>query len=129
MLAITLCGIANAFAQMHISTNLRVDLTWDSSKKVWNESSRNADELTFFDFNKDLTMFKHTTPTITSSYIIKTSKADKENNKWEYGIVSDVGNPYTMTLDLKNNFVSFVYTKEGVIYAVQHVIKRVWYDE
>ena len=117
------------FAQMHISTNLRQDAIFNETTREYDLIGQDKEELTFFDFNKDFTMFKHTTPTITSSYIIKSSTEDKENERWEFDIMSDVGNSYYMILDLKNNSIRFIYTKNGSTYLVQHSIKKLWFDE
>jgi len=111
---------------LNISTNLRRDAVFDETKKEYVVISENAEELTFFEFNKDFTMFKHTTPSITSSYIIKSSKHNEENNTWELEIMSDVGNVYHMIIDTANSNVRFIYTKDGSTYLVQHTIKKMW---
>jgi len=115
-------------AQIYISTNL-------IQFAIFNEKTREYDligekeEITFFEFNKQFTFFKHTTPTITSAYTIKSSKEDKVNERWEFDIMSDVGNSYYMILDLKNNNIRFIYTKNGSIYLLQYSIKKLWFDE
>ncbi len=117
------------FAQMNISTNLREDSFYDEDKEEWIVVSTDNEELTFFEFNKALTMFKHTTPTITSAYIIKSSISDKETSQWQFTIVSDVGNKYYMILDKEDNSLHFMYKKEDVLYMVTHHIKKIWFDE
>ncbi len=117
------------FAQMHISTNLRQDAIFNEKTREYELIGEDKEELTFFEFNKQFTFFKHTTPTITSAYTIKSSKEDKENERWEFDIMSDVGNSYYMILDLKNNNIRFIYTKNGSTYLVQHTIKKLWFDE
>ena len=117
-----------SIAQMHISTNF-------SQLAIFNEKTREYDligekeEITFFEFNKQFTFFKHTTPTITSAYTIKSSKEDKVNERWEFDIMSDVGNSYYMILDLKNNNIRFIYTKNGSTYLLQFSIKKLWFEE
>ena len=78
---------------------------------------------------KDFTMFKHTTPTLTSAYIIKSNKENKESNQFELDIISDIGNKYLMIIDFKDNNVRFVYEKDNIIYMVHHTIKKVWFDD
>lgn len=116
------------FAQMHISTNLRQDGVYNETTEKFDVFNEDEDELTFFEFNKEFTMFKHTTPTITSAYLIKSFEEDEINKVWEGDIVSDVGNHYYLILDLKNEYISFVYESDGTTYAVIHRIKRMWFD-
>ena len=68
---------------MNISTNLRQDFIWDEEKEEWNLLATNQEELTFFEFNKDFTMFKHTTPSATSAYMIKSSELIEEFQHYE----------------------------------------------
>jgi hypothetical protein len=117
------------FAQMNISTNFRQDGIWDKEKEEWTIFSTNDEELTFFEFNKDYTMFKHTTASITSAYMIKSQKYDEENERYEFDVVSDVGNKYFMIFDIKGENVRFIYERDGELYLVQHSIKKVWFEE
>jgi hypothetical protein len=128
-LTIILCGIQNISAQMHISTFLRRDAVYNETTKEYDLLNEDKEELTFFEFNKELTMFKHTTPTITSAYTVKSSTEDEENERWEFDIMSDVGNKYLMILDMKNNNIRFIYIQNGFTYLVQHSIKKLWFDE
>jgi len=123
------CIYIQLFAQMNISTNLRQDGYWDEEKEEWIIVSEDEDELTFFEFNKDFTMFKHTTPGITSAYIIKSQTKDEERNQFELTVVSDVGNKYMMILDVTNNNLRFLYEKKGTMWMVRHSIKRTWFDD
>lgn len=117
------------FAQLNVSTNLRRDGIWDNEKAEWTIFPGNEEEITFFEFNKDFTMFKHTTTSITSAYIIKSQTYDEENETYEFDVVSDVGNKYYLTLDMKNENIRFLYEREGDIFLVNHSIKRMWLDE
>lgn len=129
-LILLLCVIIQpVFAQMNISTNLRQDGYWDEKNEEWVVISTDDEEFTFFEFNEEYTMFKHTTPTITSAYIIKSKKEDKEQQQFELSIVSDVGNKYTMVLDFKNSNLRFMYVKDDYLLMVQHDIKKIWFDE
>jgi len=106
-----LCFIAiNASAQFHISTNLRMNFSWDDEKEDWKFESQDEESLTFFEFNKDFTLVKHTTSTITSAYLIKSSEHDEsdDRNQYIYMVTSDVGNKYMMIVDIKNSNLRFV---------------------
>ena len=119
----------NVSAQMYISTNFRQNGMWDEEKIEWTVISTDEEELTFFEFNKDFTMFKHTTYNITSAYIIKSQKYDEENEVFEYDIISDVGNTYLMIYDTRRENVRFIYEREENLYMVQRTIKKVWFEE
>lgn len=118
-------------AQLHISTNTRKDAYWDKKENKWVVTSTNDEELTFFNFNKEFTMFKHVTPSITSAYMInKVTKADDKNKMYEFDITSDVGNAYHMYIDEGNMAIYITYTdSDGVMHAVIHVIKKIWSDK
>lgn len=117
-------------AQIHISTSMRSDFVWNSNRNEWVWVSDDENEKTFFEINRDFTLIKHTTPSLTSTYIIKSSEEDKEKNQWEFSITSDVGNDYLMILDIKNNNVRFIgKTKEGNLFLVKHTIKQMWTDK
>jgi len=132
LLYLTFALLFNAtglFAQMNISTDLRQDGIYNSETEEWEVLSTNDEELTFFVFNKEWTMFKHTTPTITSAYLIKSQEENKELEQFELSIVSDAGNKYLMIIDLKNENVRFIYEREGFLLMVHHRIKRVWFED
>ncbi len=117
-------------AQMHISTNLREDYVWSDNQEKWILVSSDDGSATLFDFNKDMTMMTHTTATISSTYYIKSSVENKENQTWDFEVVSDVGNKYRMLLDMKNNNIRFIgKDKDETSFLVRHTIKRLWFDE
>lgn len=116
-------------AQMNISTDLRKDGIWDDVSEEWSLISENNEELTFFVFNTDLTMFKHTTSSVTSAYLIKSQEKDEENDQFELSIVSDVGNKYIMIIDFKNDNLRFIYDNDGESRMVWHRIKSVWFED
>ena len=123
----------NIFSQMHVSTYLREDYIWDSKEEAWSKYSK-EDNLTFFEFNKDLTMVKHTTGTITSAYIIKKNTKNEKYNHYEFDVTSDVGNNYRMILDVFNedkslHNVRFISERNNESYLVRHSVKQVWFDE
>jgi hypothetical protein len=119
-----------AEAQLHISTDTRKDAYWNATSEEWLITSTNTDELTFFNFNEQMTLFKHVTPSMTSAYIIdKVTNADDEKKIYEFDITSDVGNKYHMIIDEANMVIYITYTdSEGVLHAVIHMIKKIWND-
>lgn len=117
------------FAQMYISTNLRHDAIFNEETEKYELIGEAKEEITFFEFNEKLTFFKHTTPTITSAYTVKSTPEEKGDKKWAFDIVSDVGNSYYMILDLENRNIRIMYTRGDSTYLVQHSIKQVWFDE
>ena len=113
-------------AQLHISTNMRRDGVFNEITKEYDLISEYKEELTFFEFNKAFTMFTHTTPNLTSSYKIKSSAYNKENETWEFEIMSDVGNHYYMIIDQKKNNIRFIYDRDNSTLFIQYTIKRLW---
>ena len=118
-----------AAAQMHITTNHQKNFQYDAEAEDFTLIGEDKTAVTFFDFNAEMTMFKHTTPTITSSYIINSSEQDEENNTWQFEITSDVGNKYTMVLNPGESKLSFLVKKDDSLIVIQHSIKKLWFDE
>lgn|GEM_PF-1921024 len=117
------------WSQMMISTSLREDLRYDEEREEWVLMSSDEEELTFFEFNAEMSMFKHTTPSISSAYLIKEARQDEENEIFEFSIVSDVGNHYEMVLDPNAEEVRFYKDYDGVKIMVRHQVKRIWFEE
>lgn len=117
-----------SFSQLGISTNYRQDGTWNESTEKWDISSTD-DSGTLFEFNKDLTMFKHTTATITSNYYITKWDYDDKEAKYTMTVKSDAGNEYEMIIDGINNCVAFFYWKGDTYYLVRHTIQNSWFNE
>lgn len=127
---LTCFDINGVFAQLHISTNMRKDYSWNESKSEWVLESIDKESSTFFDFNKDETMFTHTTKDLKSSYVIKSEDHEKDTEIWTFEIVSDVGNKYTMILDLTPDFKNIRFAgidkETGRSFLVRHSIKAIW---
>ena len=118
-----------SIAQMNISTDLRKDYVWNDSSQDWIIESSDNTAFTFFKFNKELTMFKHTTATLTSAYVINSSEYDEEKDQYTFDITSDVGNEYLMIIDINNNNIRFISEDEDGTYLVRHNIKRLWIED
>lgn len=129
LLGIALISCFSTFAQLNVSTNLRMDFSWDNVNKEWKFESQDEESLTFFVFNKDFTLVKHTTASVTSAYMIKSQEHDEEDGRDQYifDVVSDVGNKYMMIFDVKNDNIRFV-NNDGS-HMVKHRIKSTWKDE
>ncbi len=121
------CAFAfQAAAQLYISTSSREVMQYDETTEEW-ETVGSDEETTLFEFNKEMTMFKHTTKSISSSYFIK--KTEEEETMVTMEIVSDVGNKYVMVLHFEKELVSFFYKKKDVMYAIKYSIKKAWTEE
>lgn len=118
----------NTFAQLSVSTNLRQDAVWDAEKEEWEVLSTD-DSGTLFEFNKELTMFKHTTATITSNYFISKWDYNEEEVKYTMTVTSDAGNEYEMIIDGVNNCVAFFFWQDEKYILVRHTIKESWFKE
>ncbi len=118
----------NSFAQLGISTNFRQDATWNTETESWTVLSTDESG-TLFEFNKELTTFKHTTPTITSDYYITTWDYNEEENKYTMLVKSDVGNEYELIIDGVNECVAFFYYYGDEYRLVRHTIKSSWFNE
>jgi hypothetical protein len=117
------------FSQFHVSTNSRIDFTWDKESDDWKFESEDQESLTFFEFNKEFTMVKHTTSSSTSGFLIKHQEHDEEdgNNQYILTVVSDVGNKYMMIYDIKNENIRFI--PDDFSQMVKFKIKSSWSDE
>jgi hypothetical protein len=116
------------FGQLSISTNFRQDAVWDATKEEWNVLSTDEGG-TLFEFNRDLTTFRHTTTTITSDYFISKWDYNEDEVKYTMTVTSDAGNEYEMIIDGINNCVAFFYWYEDQYILVRHTIEKTWFKE
>jgi len=125
MLTLTICSMA----QLSISTSMREDGIWDNLNTKWDIYSKDSSG-TFIEFNKELTMFKHTTATITSNYKITSYEYDEKEVAYTMQVVSDVGNEYELIVDGLNELVIFFYYNDDEEYVmVRHLMKKTWFKE
>jgi hypothetical protein len=115
------------FAQVNVSTILKKDYSWDKFSDSWKLEKENDESRTFFVFNKDYTLVKHTTESSTRAYIIKSKKHEKDplKNQYTYLIVSDTGKEFMMYFDVKNKNIRVVDKKK---HAIRYTIKGIWED-
>lgn len=115
-------------SQLSISTNYRQDAVWNDTNEEWNVLSTDEGG-TLFEFNKELTVFRHTTATISSDYYIKTWDYNEEEIKYTMTVTSDVGNQYELIIDGINQCVAFFFWNDDSYYLVRHTIKNSWFRE
>ena len=117
------------FAQLHISTNLRQDAVYNDETQSYDKTAEDQPGVTFIDFSANYTLFTHKTKKMSSTYSVTSSETNDEDETILFDIVSDVGNTYTMVLDVNNSQVFFLYEVDGKIYLIRHNIKKLWLDK
>lgn len=115
-------------AQLSISTNFRQDAIWDAKLEKWDVLSTDEGK-TLFEFDRELSQFKHTTPTISSVYTIDEWEYDEDEVKYDMTVTSDAGNTYEMIVDGINNCVAFFYWRGDQYYLVRHTIEETKFNE
>ncbi len=117
------------WGQMNISTNLTQNFAWDTETRGWVPSSEEVEDYTFFSFNEEYSMLKHTTSKMTSAYLVKSISKDTLNNDplLLLDIVSDVGNQYLMIIDINDNTLRFI--DEDFTFMKSQSIKNIWTDK
>jgi hypothetical protein len=117
-----------SYCQLNISTDTRSVYVWDTQKNDF-VLTVSEDLSTLLEFNKEFTMFKHTTKNITSTYYIKGDAFNKEVKAREFNIVSDVGNKYILFIKTNENKIVFLGNyDDGTPYYIDMHIKRLWFD-
>lgn len=127
----TLLASASLFlnAQLTVTTDLREDGKWNDAAFKWDILSTDKG-ITVFNFNKDLTSFRHITGSISSNYQILDWDYDDDEILYEMNVRSDAGNEYELLIDGINEYVIFFYyDSSGNYRMVRHTIKDTWYDE
>ncbi len=94
--ALILLGTSASFAQQNFSCKSRELCDWDGDTGT-SSNCNSEEESSLFAINADETLFDHTTPTIKSTYYIKSKK--KSGSILIYKVTSDVGNEYNYVFD------------------------------
>lgn len=127
--SVLLCTSYFLQAQLTVTTNLREDGQWDESAMKWDIEST-EEGITIFNFNDELTSFRHITNSISSVYTILEWDYDDEEVLYEMTVKSDAGNEYDFLIDGVNEYVIFFYYDTAGNYRmVRHTIKETWFDE
>lgn len=121
-------AIANACAQIYFSCTHRSIYKYNTYSESF-DYIEGYDENSLFEINEDLTMFTHTTPSITSSYYMKNSEFDESTKQLTADVKSDVGNDYYYIFDITNETVKIGYTKNEELYMIKFTVKKIWVDE
>ena len=116
---------ALVYSQVSFSCNYREYCDWNNYTKKF-ENCEGYEESSLFVMNEAETVFTHTTETIKSSYFVKSSEYDKENDVYTYNVTSDVGNEYYYIFDLKNKEVRILITKEDTIELLRFYVKTIF---
>lgn len=123
-LSTVLCGMA----QLSISTGYRQDAVWNDSTGQWTVYFTDGAE-TLFEFNREFTLFKHTTPDITSLYTINNWEYSDSSVQYRMDVTSDAGNTYELIIDGIENCVAFFFWYDDRYILVRHTIKKTWFKE
>lgn len=116
-------------AQLTITTDYREDGVFNVTTKTW-DIEKTTEGLTVFNFNKDLTSFRHITGSISSNYSIDAWDYNDEEILYEMIVTSDVGNEYELMIDGINELVIFFYYDEQDNFRmVRHYIQDSYFDE
>lgn len=116
---------ALVYSQVSFSCTYREYCDWNNYTKKF-ENCEGYEESSLFVMNEAETVFTHTTETIKSSYFVKSSEYDKENDVYTYNVTSDVGNDYYYIFDLKNKEVRILITKEDTIELLRFYVKTIF---
>lgn len=129
LLTMLLFVISIVDAQLTITTNLREDGVWNKEKMIWNITST-EEGLTVFNFDKNLSSFRHITNSISSVYTIKDWDYDEKEVLYEMQVRSDAGNDYDFMVDGVNELVIFFYYDDQENFRmVRHTIKETNFQE
>lgn len=108
----------NLFSQTSITVETKKFCIYQIEQQEFTDCNI-TEEPSIFVFNKQETLFTHTTPTIKSTYYVRETDHDDSNNGiFMYNVVSDVGNEYIFIFDLKERVIVALYMndyKEGDI--------------
>lgn len=125
---VLVCNYYHVNAQIYVSCTHRDYYTYSEYDEDFKYDS-GYDENSMFEINKEQTMFKHTTPTISSAYYVSSSHYDENDEILYLEVVSDVGNNYLYMFDAKNNLVKVLYEVDNETKLIVFTIKKIWTKE
>lgn len=114
-------------AQLNISTELTLISVFNDKKDKW-ENREPIDEVTFLEFNKDMTILKHTTPSFTLNFIIKDLN-EKKNGEVELDLISDSGTDYLLILNFEEKIISLIGMLDDTLFTYSYLIKNLWTND
>jgi hypothetical protein len=132
IIMLLLMGVSTVTAQAVTVTTITSNCCWyDEEKKTYDKDcSFDAYKSSRLVFNEEQTMIVHTTEAMTSTYYVNyqehVTKLDDgtEVDYYWYEITSDVGNNYSLAIDIKYNSVTFMPTGGG--YMIRSTIKSIF---
>ena len=80
--ALILIGVSAISQQLNISTEGVEFYDWNEAGTEWVYASENLEEVSLFAFNEDMTLIKHTTASIQSSFYISDSWQNEDGEKY-----------------------------------------------
>ena len=112
-----------------ISSDNRQSCYWDSTEQKFSLCEALEEFTSLFTLNAGESMFVHTTPTMKSSYYVKSKTYSAETDTYSYDVLSDVGNKYQFILG--KNAANFVILSTGHAsssqdYIMKFPIKKKW---
>lgn len=126
--ALILIGVSAISQQLNISTEGVEFYDWNEAGTEWVYASENLEEVSLFAFNEDMTLIKHTTASIQSSFYISDSWQNEDGeNIFYFFVTSDVGNKYLMIVDYVNKNVRFVNNERSRM--SKWITKKAWINE
>ena len=128
LLFLLVCNYYHVNAQIYVSCTHRDYYVYNEIEDDFKYEG-GYDENSMFEINNEQTMFKHTTPTMTSAYYVSSSQYDEESDILYMDVVSDVGNNYLYMFDGKNNLVRILYKVDNTTNMIIFTIKKIWSKE
>jgi len=122
-------GTIYVHGQIHISTNSWQYGKFNYKTSVYDSAFKDNPASSSFEFDNDFMILRHKADSKTSLYLVRTKKRDEVNNRWEFDLISDVGNSYYMIIDVMNKNLRFIYRIKGIAYVAQFDIERIWIDK
>ena len=112
-------------SQVSFSADYREYCDWNKNSEEF-VNCEGYEESSLFEFNKSETMFVHTSNDSKSTYYIKSTEYDKQNEVFTYFVKSDVGNEYFCVFDPKNKVVKFLITEGEKLKLLRFYIKSIF---
>lgn len=125
ILTFALIGFTNLKAQTSYSCTYRQFCYLNEASQKYG-NCEGYEESSLFKFNKDETLFIHTTETIKSTYYIESKQYDEKNDSYTCTVTSDVGNKYIYVFDRKNKEVRTTFKRDGKTTLLIFTVKAIF---
>jgi len=129
ILLFSFCLFVNVVqAQIYASCTHRTILKYDTDEEDF-EYQSGYDENSMFKINENITMFEHTTPTLSSTYYASSSNYDEDEQTLTMDVMSDVGNSYLYIFDINNSVIKVLYEQNEDLFMIVFTVKKFWTEE